>query len=105
MGAVQEMRRRLATYAELHIEFNEPHFTTQLLLRDGDLRDVISNLLHPVKLVHCSTQAGTHGSTKHVLYFQVSNTRTMVLPVIFDRHGERSIYILTYIMRYRRWHR
>jgi hypothetical protein len=107
MGGVEEdvesMKRRLASYNGADIRFNEPHFSQQLALRDGSRDDVIKNLLNPDNLVHYYTETGRMGDTKHSLYFRISNTKTMKIPVIFDIKGRKSILVLTYIMRYRPW--
>ena len=45
---------RLKSYAEDQITFNEPHFTNQLILRDGKRDDVVNHLLKPDNLVYFS---------------------------------------------------
>lgn len=102
---LEDVKTRLRSYKREEIIFNEPHFTLRLVLRDGKREDVISALLKPDKLVYSYKEVGKLGDTVHCLYFAVSNTRTMYLPVIFDRHGRKSLYIITYILRYRPWQR
>jgi hypothetical protein len=100
---LDKIKKRLKLYKEEEIEFNEPHFTERLVLREGNRKDVINHLLNPESLVYSYSEKGRYGNVVHCLHFKVSNTRTMRLPVIFDRGGKKSLYIITYIMRYRRW--
>jgi len=90
------IKQKLLKLKEKDLKFNEPHFTNQLVLREGSRREVIENLLHPFNLVYSYKQ----DEKVYCLYFKISNTRTMKLPVIFNKKG---LYILTYIMRYRSW--
>ncbi|MDI3544560.1 MAG: hypothetical protein PWQ28_841 [Candidatus Woesearchaeota archaeon] len=99
---IEELKNKLKSYSEKDIIFNEPHFTQQLILREGNKKDVIENILNPERLVHSDPEEGKYGDIKHRLYFKISNTRTMILPVIFD-DKKQSLYIITYIMRYRPW--
>ena len=100
---INELKKRLRGYSRGDIEFNEPHFTHQMLLREGNREDVIKNLLEPESLVYSYQERGRHGDIKHCLHFKISNTRTMRLLVIFDKGKGKSLYILTYIMRHRHW--
>lgn len=100
---LEEIKSKLKTYTEKDLEFNEPHFTTTLLLREGNLEEVKRNLLNPEKLVYSYQERGKYGDIIHCLHFEISNTRTMRIPVIFNRNGKKSLYIITYIMRYRPW--
>ncbi len=100
---LHELKKKLRSYSEEDIIFNEPHFSQQLALREGSRRDVISNLLDPEKLVYSYVEEGMQGDPVHCLHFRISNTRTLRLPVIFDFRGGKNLYILTYIMRYRSW--
>lgn len=100
---IEKIKQKLSTYAKEDIRFNEPHFTRQLMLREGSRRDVVDNLLNPDKLVYSSSETDRYGDTRHVLLFEVSGSRTMKLPVIFDIGDEKGLYIITYIMRYRKW--
>lgn len=100
---LREIKKKLQTYTEEYIEFNEPHFTAVLLLREGNIEEVKRNLLNPEKLVYSYQEQGKYGDIIHCLHFKISNSRTMRIPVIFDRKKKKSLYILTYIMRYRPW--
>ncbi len=101
MEDLEAVKALLRTYRPEDIRFNEPHFTTQLTLRDGDRETVVSTLLDPEYLVGAERSLGLYGDEKLTLYFKLSNTRTMILPVI---PGE-TLYVLTYIMRHRRYQR
>ncbi len=103
IGSVSEMRIRLSQYCRRDIRFNEPHFTHMLLLREGNKEEVIRNLLEPEDLVHMYSEKGKRGDIKYSLYFRMSNTRTMKIPVILDLNKKKCIFVLTYIMRYRPW--
>jgi hypothetical protein len=103
LKSVEAIKRKLRGYERKHIRFNEPHFTQQLLARDGDRDEVIGNLLNPQKLKHFYSEKGKYGDIKYSLYFEISNTKTMKLPVIFDLNNRKCLYIITYIMRYRPW--
>ena len=100
---IEELKKKLRTYIKKDIQFNEPHFTQQLFLRDGKREEVIKHLLNPIKLVYSYQEKGKYGDTIHCLHFKISNTKTMRLPVIFDMKNKKGLYIITYIMRYRRW--
>lgn len=98
---IEEVKKKLKNYKEKDIEYNEPHFTQQLTLREGKREDVVKYLLNPEKLVYSYQEKGKYGDTIHCLHFEVSNTRTMRLPIIFKSNGK--VYIMTYVMRYRNW--
>ena len=100
---VEEIKQKLKNYFREDISFNEPHFTQQLLLREGSREQVIGFLLNPDKLVYSYEEKGRGNEVRHCLHFKLSNNRTLRIPVIFDKNGEKGLYILTYIMRYRRW--
>jgi hypothetical protein len=96
MCDLEQIKQKLARLKEKDLRFNEPYFTNQMILREGCKGDVIENLLNPINLVYCYKQ----DHKVYCFYFKISNTRTMKLPVIFNKKG---LYILTYIMRYRSW--
>ena len=100
---LKELKDRLKKYSENQIVFNEPHFSQQLALREGSRKEVISNLLNPDNLKYYYKENGKYGDTIYCLHFRISNTRTIRLPVIFDRGGKKNLYIITYIMRHRAW--
>jgi len=97
------IKKKLSSYSRSQIIFNEPHFTNQLLLRDGSREQVIDLLLNPSKLVHYYTEIGTYGEIKYCLIFNLSNNLSLRIPIIFDINGGKNLYILTYIARYRKW--
>jgi hypothetical protein len=100
---IEEIKRKLRTYTADEIEFNEPHFTSQLMLREGSREDVVRHLLNPDRLVYSCSEEDRYGDTRHILLFEVSGSRTLKLPVIFDIGNKKALYIITYIMRYRKW--
>lgn len=100
---IEDLKRKLKSYIKKEIIFNEPHFTQQLILREGSKEEVIKNLLNPDNLVYSYQEAGKYGDIIHCLHFRISNTRTMRLPVIFDTNQKKGLYIITYIMRHRAW--
>jgi len=100
---IKKLKKKLKEYKKEDMEFNEPHFTQQLYLREGTKKEVINNLLKPENLVFSYKEKGKYGDTIHCLHFKLSNTRTLRLPVIFDKNNEKGLYILTYIKRYRSW--
>ena len=95
---VETMKSLLKTYNRKNILFNEPHFSRQMALRQGNKEEVFQQIFHPERLIHVEKQ----GRIKYALYFKVSGTRTLKLPVLVKR---KNLYILTYIMRYRKWHK
>ena len=99
---IEEVRKRLAKYKKEEIKFNEPHFTEQIASREGNRQEVIDNLLNPKRLVYAYKDRRGKNEIYN-LHFKISNTRTMRLPVIFDKDSRKGLYILTYIMRYRAW--
>ncbi len=54
-------------------------------------------------MVYSYQEKGKYGKIVHNLHFKISSTKTMRLPVIFDKNNKKSLYILTYVMRYRKW--
>ena len=98
---VEELKKKLRNFKKEQLIFNEPHFTQQITLREGSKEEVVKHLLNPDKLVYSYQEKGKYGDTIHCLHFEVSNTRTMRLPIIF-KNGSK-VYIITYIMRYRNW--
>lgn len=100
--SLDALKKKLLSYKRADIIFNEPHFTRQLILREGDRSSVIQNLLNPVRLIGVRVEVGEYGDMKYALFFDVEQSKTMILPVIFDTHRKKSLYVLTYIMRYRR---
>ena len=90
--SLDEIREMLRHYKKGDIKFNEPHFTIQMRLREGNRDEVISNILNPEKLVYSYSKKG-----RHVLHFRISNTKTVILPAVC----RKTLYILTYIMRHR----
>lgn len=98
---VEELKKKLRNFKKEQLIFNEPHFTQQLKLREGNKEDVVRHLLNPDKLVYSYQEKGKYGDTVHCLHFEVSNSRTMRLPIIF--RSDSKVYIITYIMRYRNW--
>src|SRR3989338_10625385 len=105
MQDLELIKQRLRDYSREEVGFYEPHFTINLNLREGNKEEVIHNLLHPEKLVFCSESAGKYGDAIYSLHFQISNTKTLILPVIFNRNNKKSLYVITYIMRHRKWKR
>ena len=100
---IEVLKKKLKEYKAEEITFNEPHFTQQLMLREGNKDEVIKYLLSQHNLVYSYQERGKYGDTIHCLHFKISNTRTMRLPVIFDRNNKKDLYIITYVMRYRKW--
>lgn len=103
MENLEELKKKLKTYKLEDLKFNDPHFTQQLKLREGNKEEIIKILLNPDKLVYSYQEMGKYGDIIHCLHFKISNTRTMRLPIIFDKNNKKSLYIITYIMRYRPW--
>lgn len=97
------VKNKLRSYTKEEIIFNEPHFTQRLILREGYKEEVINELLNPKKLVYYFTEKGKKNNTIYVLHFKISNTRTLRLPVVFDKSNKKCLYVITYIMRYRPW--
>ena len=100
---ISQMKARLRTYDKRDVMFNEPHFTEQLLLREGDRDQVINSLINPENLVWYCQELGKYGDIIYALYLKINEARTIKLPVIFDKNGKKGLYILTYVMRYRNW--
>ena len=98
MCELEKLKERLRKCER--IIFNDPHFSNQLVLREGKVKDVEKCLKDPSNLVYFHKDKGKRGDWVYSLYFKISNTRTMKLPVIFAKKG---LYILTYIMRHRSW--
>jgi len=100
---VTKIKKKLRSYKEEEIEYNDPHVKIQMILREGSKEEIVKHILNPQHLVHIEITKGKYGDTIYNLYFKLSNTRTLKLPVMFDKDGKKSLYILTYIKRYRAW--
>ena len=86
---IEDLKKKLRNFKKEQLIFNEPHFTQQLTLREGSKEEVVKHLLNPDKLVYSYQEKGRYGDTIHCLHFEVSNTRTMRLPIIesFEKSG------------------
>src|SRR4030042_1122386 len=91
LGIIKE---QLKSYSINQVVFID-HAVESMLLRDGSKEEVISNLFSPEKLVYYYPEGN-----KVVLFFRLSNTRTLKLPVVF---AKKRLYIITYIKTYRPW--
>ena len=100
---LEELKTKLRTYNKEEITFNEPHFSQKLLFREGNRETVIKNVLCPDKLVYFYEEFGKYGDIKYNLYFEIEKLKTMKIPIILDKNCKRNIYIITYIISYRRW--
>lgn len=65
--SLDALKKKLSSYRKTDIIFNEPHFTRQLILREGDLNAVIQNLLNPVNLIEVRVEVGEYGDMKYAL--------------------------------------
>lgn len=99
---IESIRKKLKSCTKNNIIYSR-HFNNQIVLREGSKEQVADNLLNPDKLVYSYQEKGDNDETIHCLYFRLSNTRTLKLPVIFDRGNKKNLYIITCIMRHRFW--
>ena len=97
------IKKRLRKYSRDQIQFNEPHFTRQIALREGNRNELIVHLLNPESLIAVQSEQGRYGDRIYLLYFKISDERTLKIPLIFNRNAQQNLYILTYIMRFRSW--
>jgi len=93
---LEQLKKKLMTYTSDEVEFSS-HAENQLLLREGRKEDVIRLILNPEKLVYSYAEKGSQGAAVHCLHFRISNTKTMRLPVIFDKNNKKNLYIIAYI--------
>lgn len=93
---LEETRQNLSKYKEEDIIFTN-HALSQIELREGNKDEIIYLILHPGNLVYSYSEKAKEGKTKHILHFKISNNKTIILPVIFNRN----LYIITYILRHR----
>ncbi|MDD9953578.1 MAG: hypothetical protein OXR66_04530 [Candidatus Woesearchaeota archaeon] len=100
MLSVEAVKKKLHKYTREQIRFNEPHFSVRLQLREGKRQDILEHLRNPTKLVYVLEQQGTYGDSVYALLFKESNTQTLKIPVIFMK---KTLYVLTFIRRYRPW--
>jgi len=96
---IEEVKKRLKGYSKSNVKFSN-HATQMIILREGNKSEVINELLNPVNLIDAFPE-----DNKTVLIFRLSGTRTLKLPVIFNKGGRKCLYIVTYIKRYRPWQR
>jgi len=76
---LDSIKKILTSYNRSQILFNEPHFTNQLLLRDGSREEVIQLLLNPSKLTYSYQEIGKYGAIKHCLIFELSKEKKEVI--------------------------
>jgi len=81
---LESIKKLLSSYTRSQILFNEPRFTNQLLLRDCSREEVINLLLNPLKLIYSYQELGKYGAIKHCLIFELSNNRSLRIPIIFN---------------------
>ncbi|MBS3172594.1 hypothetical protein J4438_03370 [Candidatus Woesearchaeota archaeon] len=92
---LEQLKNNLKNYKKEEIIFKR-HALNSIALRGSSKEFIIEHLLNPVKLVDFEEQ----GLDKYKLIFYISNSKTMILPVVLK---EKRLYILTFIMRYRAW--
>jgi hypothetical protein len=92
MRTLEDVKNMLRSYKRSQIHFCEPHFTIRLVSREGDIKQVIDILLNPETLILFEKQS----EDKYGLHFKISNTKLIILPVVFKRN---KLIVLTYIMR------
>ena len=97
------IKKRIKNYSRAQIQFNEPHFTRQIALREGNRNELIGHLLDLESLLAVQSEQGRYGDRIYLLYFKISDERTLKIPLIFNRNAQQNLYILTYIMRFRSW--
>ena len=88
------VKNKLKSYSSSQVVFSD-HSVQSLLLRDGSKDEVLDNLLKPDRLVYYYIERG-----RHVLFFALSNTRTLKLPVVL---AKKHLYIVTYIKTFKPW--
>ncbi len=93
---LEEIRQNLLKYKTEDIIFSN-HALGQIEMREGNKNEIIALILHPDNLVYSYSEKAKEGKTKHMLHFKISNNKTIILPVIFNRN----LYIITYILRHR----
>jgi len=92
---LERLKVLLRNIERKHIKFTS-HAKTQIILRDGSKKEIIEHLLNPIKLIDFEKQS----RDKYLLIFNISNSKTMILPIVFERKG---LKVITYIMRHRSW--
>jgi hypothetical protein len=96
---LEDIKAKLRSYKREEIRFKE-HLKYRVQLREGSKEEVISHILNPEKLVYFECKEGQYRDMIYSCYFAISNTRTLMVPLIFN---EKTLYILTYILKYRCW--
>ena len=97
-----DLERLKARLRACEVVFNEPHVTERLAVRGGSRKELVKMLKEPERLIHAEERIGSKGDPVHILYFE-KDGKTEKIPVIFL--GEKSLLVLTYILRHRRWKR
>lgn len=100
--SIEELKSKLREYKRDEINFSN-HAENQIMLREGNKEEIIKHITNPENLVYSYKEKGRYGEDVHCLHFNVSSKRTIRLPVIFDKGSKKGLYIITYIMRYRKW--
>ncbi len=98
---LKKIKDKLKSYSKNDIVFSN-HAKLQIILREGNQEFVVSQILNPKNLIDVVVDK-KENNLKYVLIFKISNSKTMKLPVILDKKGKKELYIITYIMRYRKW--
>ncbi len=93
------IQQKIRTYSTKGIEFYEPHFSSQMILRGGNKRQVMDNLTNPDRLVYVEQSLGKYGDVVYDLFFLLEPNKVLILPVILN--PTKGLYVLTYIMRAR----
>lgn len=87
---IEVVKKKLKEYTPKKIIFNEPHFTHRLFLRSGCKKDVIQNLISPENLIFSYHLRDKFNSERYILHFKTSRSRTMILPVIFNKGNKKN---------------
>lgn len=98
---LEEIKRIVTKYNERQVHFSG-HSLDKIARRESSKDELIKTLFNTSKLVYSYEEEGKYGERKHVLHFEISNTRTIIIPVVFS---DDKLYIITFIMRYRKWQR
>jgi hypothetical protein len=79
VGGLEEIKQKLKSYAINQVVFSD-HAIESMLLRGGTKEEILSNLSNPERLVNYYAD-----NKKLILFFKLSNTRTLKLPVVLTK--------------------
>ena len=98
---LDEVKEKLGRYFIEQIKYNDPHVSFRCAQREVSKEVIERHLLNPEELVLAYKEESLGiNEEKYELYFKLSSSKTLKLIAVLK---EQELYIVTVIVRLRRW--